>query len=44
MECPKCGRTMTIGAPHSEGDKYQYECLGCGHVIPVGRTEEDIYG
>lgn len=36
MTCPKCGSTMTMGAPHGDGDKYQWECR-CGKIIPVAR-------
>jgi len=29
--CPKCGRMMTRGAPHADGDEYQWECE-CGYT------------
>ena len=35
-ECPKCGRPMAQGAPHADGDAYQWECK-CGHIIRAGR-------
>lgn len=36
--CPKCGSSNTMfGAPHSEGDHYNLECLSCGYA--VGRQE-----
>ncbi len=25
MYCPRCGAEMTQGAPHADGDAYQYE-------------------
>lgn len=34
MRCTGCGSEMSIGAPHSEGVDYQYECQ-CGQIIPV---------
>lgn len=37
MKCPRCGHAMSMGAPHSEGDAYQWECHSCGKVMPVGR-------
>lgn len=39
-KCPKCGRYMTQGSPHSEGYIYQWECHGCGYNEPVGRTAD----
>lgn len=33
MKCPKCGHQMTMGAPHSEGVKVQWECHNCGKII-----------
>ena len=36
MKCPKCGRTMSIGVAHDDGDAYQYECR-CGHIERVRR-------
>lgn len=38
MKCPKCNSDMTQGAPHSEGDRFQWECHRCGKVI----TESDL--
>lgn len=32
--CEKCGRQMSLGAPHSEFIKEQWECL-CGHIMTV---------
>lgn len=36
MNCPRCGAEMHRGAPHSDGDAYQWECHNCGKVIGVG--------
>lgn len=43
MKCPRCGREMTIGAAHSDGDAYQYECHGCGKIIPVSGSGNHPY-
>jgi ribosomal protein S27AE len=39
MKCPRCGREMAMGAPHDEGDAFQWECR-CGYIKPVARGEE----
>lgn len=44
MRCPKCGREMSRGAPHCEGDAYQWECCGCGNIIRVGRSIQETAG
>ncbi len=33
MNCPRCGAEMTQGAPHADGDAYQYECHRCGNIV-----------
>lgn len=38
QECPKCGQPMTRGAPHAEGDVYQWECR-CGHIIQISSED-----
>lgn len=44
MHCPKCNREMTCGAPHSEGYAYQWECHGCGYILPVdSKHTEAVY-
>lgn len=40
MNCPRCETPMSKGAPHSEGDAYQYECHNCGKVIGEPRRSE----
>jgi ribosomal protein S27AE len=35
-KCPKCGTVMTQGAPHADGDIYQWECHNCGYIERVG--------
>ncbi len=40
-QCPKCGGSMSIGAPHDEGYIYQYECLNCPNIVPVYKGQED---
>gem|GEM_PF-4507066 len=41
MKCPKCGATMTRGAPHGEGVAVQWECHNCGTIVtePVRAQE-----
>lgn len=34
MNCPKCGRAMTIGAGHADGVVSQWECRPCNVFIP----------
>lgn len=41
QECPKCGRPMTQGAPHADGDIYQWECR-CGHIIRVSSEDTSL--
>ncbi len=41
MKCPNCGGYMSRGAPHSEGDAYQWECISCGKVIPVSKSAHE---
>jgi hypothetical protein len=33
MNCPRCEVPMSKGAPHSEGDAFQWECGRCGKCI-----------
>jgi transposase-like protein len=48
MNCPRCETPMSKGAPHSEGDAFQWECGNCGKCIgePRGtdRLEPYRYG
>lgn len=37
-KCPRCGRPMPVGAPHSDGAIAQYECRGCNVYIPTPAT------
>ena len=30
-----------MGAPHADGDAYQWECHGCGYIERVGRQAEE---
>jgi hypothetical protein len=40
MNCPKCNRPMTCGAPHGDGDTHQFECHRCGVYIGVGGSQQ----
>lgn len=42
MNCPKCGRQMTGGAPHCETIKVQMECHPCGHYENEYYTPEEM--
>lgn len=40
--CSKCGSSnIHFGAPHSEGDHYNVECLSCGYA--EGKQEVQEY-
>jgi len=39
-KCPKCGRWMTQGSPHADGDAYQWECH-CGYIERVSREAQE---
>jgi hypothetical protein len=43
-KCPKCGATMTGGAPHGPWP-VQYECHRCGTiVVPPSKPPQQRYG
>lgn len=42
MNCPKCGNTMTGGAPHCETIKVQMECHSCGHYENELYSSEEL--
>jgi len=40
MICPKCGSSMSCGAPHADGDVAQWECHNCGYIERVPARQE----
>lgn len=32
-QCPRCGASMTMGAPHVDGPVIQWECHECGKIV-----------
>jgi hypothetical protein len=40
MNCSKCQRPMSCGAPHGDGDTHQFECHRCG--VYIGARGEHV--
>lgn len=42
MLCLTCGSEMSRGAPHADGDEFQWECSHCGRIIRPYEAEREF--